>query len=182
MADQLGKTVVNLVQSPGRLTSASKCSAQQLAMTARYAKQLLGCYRTGDANDPEVYTDAIIRVMSAYSEDILIRITDPLTGLPSKLEWLPKPAEVLKACEEIEGPRRRAREWEQRAQEQLAERKALEGGPRKIPQHMLDELAANGLLAGHEKQYHGETPGKVMAKYGLSQTQWDALPNSKSAA
>lgn len=146
-------------------------------MVGKYAKLLLGCYRTGDANDPEIYTAAIIRVMSAYPEDVLRAIVDPLNGLPSKLEWLPKPAEVKSACEEIEGPRRRAREWEARTQEQLVERAEFERGGRKIPQRIMDELAARGLTK-EARLKDSETPGKVMAKLGLTQAQWDALPNA----
>jgi hypothetical protein len=147
-------------------------------MAAKYAKLLLGCYRTGEANDPEVYTSSIVLVMSQYPEDVLESIVNPLTGIPSKIDWLPKPKEVLAACEEIEGPRRRIREWEDRAQRQLQERAELESGPRKLPQRIMDELAAHGLTKD-AKLRNIETPGKVMAKYGLTQEQWDALPNAK---
>lgn len=147
-----------------------------MAMVTRYAKLLLGCYRTGDANDPEVYVAAITAVMSEYPEDVLRSIVDPRTGIPSKIEWLPKPAEVKSACEEIEGPRRRTREWERRTQEQLAERAELEAGPRKLPQYIMDDLAAHGLLPA-DKLRTLETPGKVMAKLGISQSAWEALPN-----
>jgi hypothetical protein len=147
-------------------------------MVNRYATLLLGSYRTGDANDPEVYVAAITAVMSDYPEDVLRSITDPRTGIPSRLEWLPKPAEVKAACEEIEGPRRRIREWNKRAEQQLAERAELEGAPRKVPQHIMDELAAHGLTK-QARLRDMETPGKVMAKYGLTQEQWDALPPAK---
>lgn len=105
-------------------------------------------------------------------------VSDPYSGLPSKVEWLPKPKEVKDACEEMVGVERRALEWEQRAQKQLTERAEIEAGPRKIPQWMMDQLAECGLTNDH-KQRHGETPDKVMARLGLTQAQWDALPNGK---
>lgn len=125
-----------------------------------------------------MYTDAIIRVMSAYSEDILRRITDPLTGIPSRIEWLPKPAEVLCACEELAGPERRAREWEAGAREQLAKRAETDTGPRKVPQRIMDELAAHGLTR-QGKRKENEPVANVMARLGVTQAQWDAIPDAK---
>jgi hypothetical protein len=149
-----------------------------MATATKYAKILLGCYRTGEANDPEVYASAVTHILAQYPEDIMRSVSDPLTGLPSKIEWLPKLKEVLAACEEIAGFRRRMSEWDQRTAQQLAEREKLEqAGPRKVPQHMLDELAAAGLTK-QPRLRDLETPGKVMAKYGISQAQWDAIPNA----
>lgn len=88
----------------------------------RAARLLLGCYRTGDANDSEVYIAAVVRVLSGYPVDVAQRISDPLTGIPSKLKWLPSVQEIVDACEVIEGPRRRNLEWDERAKRQLAER------------------------------------------------------------
>ena len=83
---------------------------------------LLGCYRKGDAADPEVYTRAIMATLARYPADVVRRVTDPLTGLPSTSNFLPTVAEVIKGCEEIHGPARRAAEWDERTKRQLAER------------------------------------------------------------
>jgi len=70
------------------------------AETLKAAKVLFGCYRTGDANDPQVYTAAVVAVLSDYSPEVVQFVTDPRTGLPSKVKWLPAVAEVKEACEE----------------------------------------------------------------------------------
>lgn len=64
----------------------------------RQAGLLLGCYRTGDANDPEVYAAAIIAVLSDYSLEVMRLVCDPRCGLPSRVSWLPTVAEVKSAC------------------------------------------------------------------------------------
>jgi hypothetical protein len=133
------------------------------AEVAKYAKLLLGCYRAGEAADPEVYTGAIIAVLSDYSLDVVRRVVDPRSGMPSRLQWLPTVAEVKRACEEIDGPMRRAREWDRRAKEQIAERETLfleDGRARKTHAQVMAALAAAGL------------------REGVSKEQWDAIPNA----
>lgn len=61
---------------------------------------LFGCFRKGDANDPEIYTAAVASVLADYEPDVIVRVTDPRTGLPRKTKFLPNPAEVGEACDE----------------------------------------------------------------------------------
>src|SRR3954471_3265965 len=64
------------------------------------AKILLGCYRTGDANDPETYVAAIAAILARYPVDVMTAVTHPATGLPSKKSWLPTVKEVVDACDD----------------------------------------------------------------------------------
>ena len=66
---------------------------------AMRAKILLGCYRTGDANDPETYIAAITAALARYPEQIITSVTHPVSGLPSKTSWLPTIKEVVDACD-----------------------------------------------------------------------------------
>lgn len=146
-------------------------------MAAKCAKMIFGSSRTGDANDPEIYTGAIVTILLHYPEDVMRAAADPYSGVVVRAKgYLPKLDEVKAFCEGIEGPRRLMREWEARTEQQLAERAELEAGPRKLPQHIMDDLAAHGLLPA-DKLRTLETPGKVMAKLGMSQSAWEALPN-----
>lgn len=77
----------------------------------KQAALLLGCYRTGDANDPEVYAAAIVAVLSDYSPEVMTEVCDPRTGLPSRLSWLPTVAEVKTACNEAHERRERMKEY-----------------------------------------------------------------------
>jgi hypothetical protein len=83
---------------------------------------LLGCYRTGDANDPETYVAAIAATLARYSEDIITDVTHPVSGLPSKKSWLPTVKEVHDACEELDDRNRQQVARECRIAEQLAAR------------------------------------------------------------
>ena len=63
---------------------------------------LFGCYRKGDANDPDTYTAAIAAILAEYPVDVIRDVTDPRVGLPRKLSWLPTVKEVSDACDELE--------------------------------------------------------------------------------
>jgi hypothetical protein len=68
---------------------------------------MFGCYRKGDANDPETYVAALAAVLASYPEDVIKNVTHPVTGLPSRVDFLPTVAEVFRACEAGMEPRRR---------------------------------------------------------------------------
>lgn len=74
-------------------------SAEQTSFAAKRALILFGCYRKGDANDPETYTAAITAVLAEYSPEVIQRVTDPRTGLPRTMKFMPNVAEVSEACE-----------------------------------------------------------------------------------
>lgn len=73
---------------------------ERLKLAADRTRLLFGCYRKGDANDPEIYTAAVAAVLSEYDPEVIVRVTDPRTGLPRKTKFLPNPAEVSDACDE----------------------------------------------------------------------------------
>lgn len=111
----------------------------------RAARRLLGCYRTGDANDPEVYIAGVVRILSAYPMDVVNRAIDPLMGLPSRVDWLPKFSEIKTACEDIYGPMRRLAEWDRRAILQIQERDKIEGRSVRSAEQIRAALARDGV-------------------------------------
>lgn len=60
---------------------------------------MIGCYRKGEANDPEIYAAAVTAILSEYPEEVIQRVTDPRTGIPRQLKFMPNPAEVAEACD-----------------------------------------------------------------------------------
>lgn len=88
---------------------------------------MFGCYRKGDANDPDTYVAAITATLSRYPEDVIRTVTHPATGLPIQNDFLPTVREVYLACEAIERPRREEKAREERVRKQLAERAGFEG-------------------------------------------------------
>jgi hypothetical protein len=111
---------------------------------AKHAKVLLGCYRTGDANDPEVYVRAVVAVLAEYPLEVIAKVCDPRMGLPAKSKWLPTIYEIKDACESAMIPIDRRR----REQQQIEDRKKLIAGP-KVPRPTLAEIKAK----------HGENYG-----------------------
>lgn len=85
-------------------------------VATRRAAILLGCYRKGDAEDPETYSASVAAVLSTYPQEVAYRVTDPRTGLAGRSQWLPTVAEVRAACEaEMAPSRAQARREAQRS-------------------------------------------------------------------
>jgi hypothetical protein len=71
---------------------------------------LFGCYRRGDANDPDTYVAAISAVLSSYDVDIIREVTDPRTGIntdPKYMSFMPNAGELKVYCETIAARRDR---------------------------------------------------------------------------
>ena len=113
------------------------------------ARLLVGCYRTGDANDPATYVAAIAATLARYSEAIITSVTHPVTGLPSKKSWLPTVKEVFDACEDMDDRSRQQTARELRIREQFAARekedqmreKADAGDMERVAKGMTDLVA-----------------------------------------
>src|SRR5437660_1554614 len=91
--------------------SSATCSPQ---MAAQRTAIMFGCYRRGDANDPETYVAAVAAVLAGFSEDVVAYVTDPRTGIPGELKWLPSVAEIKEACIKRRGYLDRLADFERR--------------------------------------------------------------------
>lgn len=116
-----------------------------MAEVARLAKLLLGSCRRGEANDPQIYTAAVIAVLSDYPLEVIRRVVDPRTGLPSRLAYQPSIPELKAACDDIYGPIRRRREWGAGAVKQIQERARIDGLPIPSPSEIRHALAKQGI-------------------------------------
>jgi hypothetical protein len=119
---------------------------QQEALTtyaAMRAKILLGCYRTGEANDPETYVAAIAAILSRYPQDVMTAVTHPVTGLPSKKNWLPTVKEVVDACDEANAPILQNELRLKRIKEQLEAREREERGERPSLAQLKEKYGPN---------------------------------------
>jgi hypothetical protein len=94
---------------------------------------LFGCFRVGDANDPEVYIAAIVAVLANYPVEIMRAVCDPSKGLPSKLKWLPTIAEIVEECGRLQDYDLRMADRQRRVEAQLAERQALPPPKQHVP-------------------------------------------------
>jgi hypothetical protein len=128
--------------------------ARQEALTsyaAERAKLLLGCYRTGDANDPETYVAAVTAILARYPEDIITRVTHPATGLPSKKSWLPTVKEVAEACGEANGELVEEELRLKRIREQMEMRERMERGERPTMAQLKAKYGENWGIGEPEK-------------------------------
>src|SRR6266404_3433468 len=152
-------------------------STAQQARISEYATErarlLLGCYRTGDANDPATYVAAIAATLARYSEQIITDVTHPVTGLPSKKGWLPTVKEVFDACEELDEKVRHAIAREKRIKEQLALREEEDRLKEQRP--TIEEMRAK------YGENWGLTPQEPKKTGGFKALSWDTIASTYSA-
>jgi hypothetical protein len=89
------------------------------------ARLLLGCYRTGDANDADTYVSAIAATLAHFPEHVITQVTHPVLGLPSRCKWLPSVSEVREACDAIMEPIIEKRRHQERVENQFEERRTF---------------------------------------------------------
>jgi len=115
------------------------------------AKILLGCYRTGEANDPETYVAAITAILARYPQDVVTSVTHPVTGLPSKKSWLPTVKEVVDACNEAHEPTLQNELRMKRIKEQLEAREREERGERPTLEQLKAKYGPNWGIGEQEE-------------------------------
>jgi hypothetical protein len=95
-----------------RKTSSARSDHSRVNLQAEYAAEraglMFGCYRRGDANNPDTYVAAVAMVLSKYAVEVIKAVTDPYAGLPSKKKengysGLPDVADVREACDDEAG-------------------------------------------------------------------------------
>jgi hypothetical protein len=90
------------------LDNRSKCSDPCSPIRAlELTRLLLGQFRKGEANDPEIWIRSMVLVLSEYSEPVVIKVTDPRTGLARKSQFLPTICDIVRACNALAAGRRR---------------------------------------------------------------------------
>jgi hypothetical protein len=162
------------------LMSFAASQTTDLTLATERARLLVGCYRKDDAGDPEVFARAVVAVLMRYPPDVVGQVTEPATGLPSRLKWLPSIAEIVEACDVAMAPILRRRERERLEEER---RRALPGPTQ--PKPTKEELAAKypwlfpNKDAPPGQRARGFRPlAEIAAEAGLTQEQIDALPNA----
>ena len=133
--------------------------ANQVSYAAMRAKILVGCYRSGEANDPETYVAAITAVLARYPEDVMTSVTHPVTGLPSKVSWLPTIKEVTDACNAAIEPIRHHEARLKRIKEQLEMREREDRGEKPTMEQLKAKYGENwGLTSRPPKPESVKAP------------------------
>lgn len=84
---------------------------------------MLDCWRTGGANSPETFVTAVAATLARYPDQVIYDVTDPRSGLPIQINWMPTIKDVYDACERAYLPIRTQIERERRIAEQIETRR-----------------------------------------------------------
>lgn len=87
---------------------------------------------------------AVTAILSEYPDSVIETVTDPRTGLPSKIKWLPTVAEVKTECESHMYRVRYQEAWDRRVVEQRRASEAEKVSPetqKKIGEGLADLVA-----------------------------------------
>jgi hypothetical protein len=167
------------------LRSTNSETSERQAWAAKMAARLFDYFGPPETGDPRVMLSGAVQIFMSYPREAVEAVCDPVRGLPGELKWAPRLAEIRHALEVAMGPIRRREELEGRerqAKAQIAERQRMlpsPDKPRKTYEQLQAELAEVGIFIGNR----GATAKPVNVKefrekYGISQEQWDAIPNA----
>jgi hypothetical protein len=68
------------------------------------ARILFGCYRRGDANDPDQYVASIAAVLTLYDRALIREVTDPRSGISTDekhCDYMPNSGQLKVYCDTI---------------------------------------------------------------------------------
>ena len=98
------KRVVQFLPQLNGLSRKSGLKSCDPETAAIQAGRLFGFYRASEANDAEVFVTGAARMLAEYPEAVVLRVCDPVRGLPATNKWLPSIAEIREACEGSSDP------------------------------------------------------------------------------
>lgn len=145
--------------------------------------KMMDCYRATLApQGPDTYIAAAVALLTRYPNHVIVAVTDPVTGIPSKMKWLPTLADIKEACDALM-PSAEIAKMQKQAREQIAERETLalaDGRPKKTYQQIVEETRAMGIPIGRDggKTPTGDTLADFFTKYGVSPEQWESIPDA----
>lgn len=142
-------------------------------------------YPNGGAAAGASYIGTIASLLCQYPRMVATECADPLRGVARTTKFLPTVAEVVAWCEPHTDRMGRTVDYDERSLRQLQERRELIARAqaetpeyrKAVVDRIMGELAKHGLTKD-KLLAHGETPATVRAKHGISQEQWDTMPNA----
>lgn len=121
------------------------------------AKRLFSQFKTDATVDPKTYLVAVIELFSHYSDEVVMAVTHPFTGMASRQNWLPTIFEIRQACDKANEPAPRS--VLDAVAETLARRQQdLPKGPAETRAAHIDRLRADGKLTFSSNNSGREMP------------------------
>ncbi len=142
---------------------------------------MLDAMPNGRAGVPDSYIGNMAALLCTYPRVIAHGCADPIRGVITKTSFVPTVSEVVKWCDPLTADMHKTVAREDAIAVQLAEREEWERGPAERPKQTIEELRAEMRGRGFNMggpTGHTETPETVRAKLGLTQEEWDALPDA----
>lgn len=112
-----------------------RCSPPDAVKAAR---MLLGVYRRGEIQDPEMFVTAVAATFAQFPPRVVDKVIDPVSGLPSTSKFLPSVAEVRQALEAAKN-RLMAHRWLALGMMREQERRDLEARQKAEEDAITDE-------------------------------------------
>jgi hypothetical protein len=174
----LARTSASVTPSPAKSSMISREAA------GRLVSRLMDGYPLQLPNNPEGYYANIITILCEYSQPVAEAAINHV--LDHGGNYLPSRFQVREALRSasLNGGLSYGQLWDRRAQAQLEERDRLEGiePPKQTIEQVREEMRARGLAMPVHRlgdRPHTETPDAVRKRHGLSQEEWDAIPDAK---
>lgn len=106
---------------------------------AKRAKFLIGQFKgSPDFADPVTYVASLAAILGEYPDEVVLKATDPRTGIARKQNWHPTPHELSAFCDRLAEPIRREAERNAR----IIDRSRLLAAPEPAPRKSFAELQA----------------------------------------
>src|SRR3979409_2398009 len=92
------KMDVQAEASSQQSTEHSRTLSARKKLILQCQRMLFGSYRADQYPDPEGFMVSLGMVLEQYSDEIVVYVTDPRTGVQRRSVWPPSIAEVVSAC------------------------------------------------------------------------------------
>lgn len=135
------------------------------------AKLLLGCYRKGDASDPDTYVAAIAAVLATCEPDVIREATDPRTGIQSTEKFaafMPNAGEVKTFCADLATRKERLAHYRRLPPPEPRVRRAIPPDP--TPDQKTGKHPPGTILSNFDEAFriYGRPVGDLPAERAFS--------------
>ena len=119
----------------------------RMKLAKYHARLIFGSFRAGEANDPEVFTTALITLLMSYPAQVGAKLSDPKSGLAGKSKFLPTISEVREAADALmaqdHAALKRARDWHEQLRLQRENEERENEEPWEVRQEAVARIMAD---------------------------------------
>jgi hypothetical protein len=140
-------------------SASSRISIEDRERAAEAVERLSSYFHPIETGDARIFLSGAIELFARYPKVVTDQALDVSIGLPSKHKFWPRISEIKETLDELHGPIKFAKQWDERAREQIAARRTM------IEHHTQRAISApTPAVAWNER-------------FGISKEAWDAIPD-----